>query len=171
MEISARKKQSSGSYLGTKDAAALSGYTSDHITRLARSGKLLAYRENNRWWVDRDSLKLFMLNSEAQERTKKMKMRDGRRHEIVKRRFLKARPLVAKTDVLVFSIGDRLEAFWIATASTALVALLLFSGLHLAFRNFSAEGQLSQVAGFSSNEWEQSPPVDFVGVVATSSDF
>ena len=44
----------------TKDAGELSGYNSDYLARLARSGKIAGKRIGHSWLVDRDSLTAFL---------------------------------------------------------------------------------------------------------------
>ncbi|NNM84044.1 helix-turn-helix domain-containing protein, partial [Candidatus Parcubacteria bacterium] len=46
--------------ISTKEAAELSGYTSDYIARLARSGKMSARRIGHTWFVDKESLEHFL---------------------------------------------------------------------------------------------------------------
>jgi len=165
MEKSAKNKTTGGLYISTQEAAKLSGYTTDHITRLARGGKINAFREGKRWRVDRDSLKYLMLQSEAKERERKQSMSDTRRHELIKKRFIEKRPFITKNELLVMSIGDRLEAFWIATAATALIAFLMMTGLHLTVSNFNNQSQKAQLV-----KWSTEPPTAFVAEVATSSN-
>src|SRR3989344_2974584 len=44
----------------TKKASELSGYTSDYLARLARSGKISAHRVGHSWFVDSESLTRFL---------------------------------------------------------------------------------------------------------------
>lgn len=44
----------------TKDAGELSGYTSDYLARLARSGKIAGRRIGHSWLIDSESLKHFV---------------------------------------------------------------------------------------------------------------
>ncbi|MFA6585059.1 MAG: hypothetical protein WCS97_01290, partial [Candidatus Paceibacterota bacterium] len=46
--------------ISTKDAGEFSGYTSDYLARLARSGKIIGKRIGHSWFLDRDSLTLFL---------------------------------------------------------------------------------------------------------------
>src|ERR1035437_104452 len=46
--------------ISTKDAGELSGYTSDYLARLARSGKIIGKRIGHSWFIDKDSLSLFL---------------------------------------------------------------------------------------------------------------
>ncbi|MHB8660338.1 MAG: immunoglobulin-like domain-containing protein [Minisyncoccota bacterium] len=48
-----------GNLITTKDAAKLSGYTSDYLSRLARSGKIIGRKIGHSWFVDKESLKDF----------------------------------------------------------------------------------------------------------------
>jgi len=47
-------------FITTKDAGELSGYNSDYLARLARSGKIIGKRIGHSWFVDRDSLMTFL---------------------------------------------------------------------------------------------------------------
>src|SRR3989338_63782 len=47
-------------FIPTKEAAELSGYTSDYLARLARSGKISARRVGHTWMVDVESLTRFL---------------------------------------------------------------------------------------------------------------
>ncbi|MHB8710432.1 MAG: immunoglobulin-like domain-containing protein [Minisyncoccota bacterium] len=49
-----------GDLIPTKDAAKLSGYTSDYLARLARSGKIIGRKIGNSWLVDKESLAHFL---------------------------------------------------------------------------------------------------------------
>ena len=46
--------------ISTKEAGELSGYTSDYIARLARSGKISARRIGHTWFVNKESLEVFL---------------------------------------------------------------------------------------------------------------
>jgi len=48
----------------TKDAGELSGYTSDYLARLARSGKIIGKRVGRNWLVDKESLARFLGDQE-----------------------------------------------------------------------------------------------------------
>ncbi len=48
-----------GNLISTKDAADISGYTSDYLARLARSGKIIGRKIGHSWFVDKESLKHF----------------------------------------------------------------------------------------------------------------
>lgn len=73
--------QDSQRYLSARDAAALVGYTPDYVTRLAREGKVVAEKEGRQWFVERDSLKLFTLEVEAEKRVRSEELREERRNE------------------------------------------------------------------------------------------
>ena len=47
-------------FVSTKEAGKLSGYTSDYLARLARSGKISARRVGHTWFVEEESLKHFL---------------------------------------------------------------------------------------------------------------
>ena len=44
----------------TKNAGELSGYTSDYLARLVRSGKIIGRRVGHSWLIDRESLTRFV---------------------------------------------------------------------------------------------------------------
>jgi len=46
--------------ISTKDAGKLSGYTSDYLSRLARSGKIVGKRIGHSWFIDQQSLSKFL---------------------------------------------------------------------------------------------------------------
>ncbi|MDP2651812.1 MAG: helix-turn-helix domain-containing protein, partial [bacterium] len=48
----------------TKDAGELSGYSSDYLARLARSGKIIGRRIGHSWFVERESLVHFLSQQE-----------------------------------------------------------------------------------------------------------
>ncbi|MDD2657655.1 MAG: hypothetical protein PHD04_03295, partial [Candidatus Pacebacteria bacterium] len=47
-------------FIPTKDAGELSGYHSDYLARLARSGKIIGKKVGRNWFVETDSLMLFL---------------------------------------------------------------------------------------------------------------
>ncbi|MBI4065909.1 hypothetical protein HY412_01820, partial [Candidatus Kaiserbacteria bacterium] len=53
--------------ISTKDASKLSGYTSDYLSRLARSGKIVGKRIGHSWFVDQESLSSFLSNQSGRK--------------------------------------------------------------------------------------------------------
>lgn len=47
-------------FITTKYAGELSGYTSDYLARLARSGKIVGKRIGHSWLIDKESLARFL---------------------------------------------------------------------------------------------------------------
>src|SRR3990167_1240445 len=47
-------------FISTKVSGELSGYTSDYLARLARSGKVVGKRVGHSWFIDRESLGDFL---------------------------------------------------------------------------------------------------------------
>ena len=43
-------------YLTTREAADLVGLDDEYVRRLAREGRIVAERKDNRYWIDRESI-------------------------------------------------------------------------------------------------------------------
>ncbi|KND49831.1 MAG: hypothetical protein AB203_01940 [Parcubacteria bacterium C7867-008] len=54
--------------LSTKDAASLSGYNADYLSRLCRSGKITGTQVGRTWLIDRDSLEQFVREQDDRKR-------------------------------------------------------------------------------------------------------
>lgn len=74
-------------FLSVKDAALRVGYSSDYVARLAREGRVLSQRQGRQWLVEVDSLKLFILEMEAQKRLRQEELRRERRADLVARQY------------------------------------------------------------------------------------
>ena len=55
-------------FISTKEASKSSGYTSDYIARLIRSGKIVGQKIGHSWFVDRDSLHIFLADKNKQQK-------------------------------------------------------------------------------------------------------
>ncbi len=75
-------KNSSAAFISSKEAAELFGYTPDYISKLAREKKIVAKLEKRRWLVNPESVKLFVLESEAQMRHRQDEMRREQKKEV-----------------------------------------------------------------------------------------
>ncbi|NBD74179.1 hypothetical protein GVX82_04030 [Patescibacteria group bacterium] len=60
-------------------AARESGYTSDYINRLCRSGDIAARKEGGQWLVDQDSLSRFLFEQERRKRQRRVELARERR--------------------------------------------------------------------------------------------
>lgn len=127
--------QDSQRYLSARDAAALVGYTPDYVTRLAREGKVVAEKEGRQWFVERDSLKLFTLEVEAEKRVRSEELRAERRSE--RCRTLRKE----QVEVLVSEIDNGgLFAF----LQTVAIAVCLFVGVQVVW--FAVESDIDTTA-------------------------
>ena len=52
-------------YLTTTEAAEASGLAEKYIERLARRGRIQAVRKSNRYWIDAESLRAYLLKMET----------------------------------------------------------------------------------------------------------
>jgi len=81
-------------FIPTKVAGELSGYTSDYLARLARSGKVIGKRVGHSWFIDKHSLELFLSQQEdrkneyvralAREREAEYRTHSSFSHRVVK---------------------------------------------------------------------------------------
>lgn len=74
-------------FVSVRDAALRVGYSSDYVARLAREGKVLSEKQGRQWLVELDSLKLFILEMEAQKRLRQEELRRERRADLVTRQY------------------------------------------------------------------------------------
>ena len=65
----------------SKEAAKLSGYSNDYVSRLARSGKVVAVLTNRQWFVDVDSLTNYIEESKREKEIRNKKLSEARRIE------------------------------------------------------------------------------------------
>lgn len=117
-------------YIPASQAAPMVGYTADHVGRLARQGKVIAYREGKRWWVDIESLKLFTLQVAAEERARQKRVSESQKLELRTKEVLQRWP-ERHYDIEVYSISDRLRAFWVATATSGFVMFAVLGGVFM----------------------------------------
>lgn len=68
-------------FLAAKEAAKFVSYTPDYISRLAREGKVVAEQHGRQWFVSLDSLKHFMLEQQAEQRSRQESLRAKRLQE------------------------------------------------------------------------------------------
>jgi hypothetical protein len=68
-------------YLSSKEAGRLSGYTSDYVAKLAREGKILATRVGIQWFVEPASLNVFLEEAERARIARKEALRVERLRE------------------------------------------------------------------------------------------
>lgn len=73
-----------------RDASALVPYTRDHITRLAREGKVVAVRLDRQWMIDAASLVSFHASATREEEVRRQRLSEARRREIEVAEFHRA---------------------------------------------------------------------------------
>lgn len=84
-EINGRNQK----FIPTRDAARKVSYTPDYVTKLARDGKIISQKVGRSWYVDLDSLKLFVLERDAEKRRHQLEVRDARKREEIFNTFQK----------------------------------------------------------------------------------
>ena len=52
-------------WISVTECSEQTGYHPDHLRRLLRSGKIKAVHKGNMWWVDRDSLRDYVVEMES----------------------------------------------------------------------------------------------------------
>ena len=75
VEIDGKKFQTA------KDAASLSGYSRDYISRLAREKKIDAHQVGRQWFVSLDSLSDYVRAAEQESQARQLKLSEERRRE------------------------------------------------------------------------------------------
>lgn len=68
-------------FLSSKEAARLSGYTSDYVARLARLGKVSATRVGSQWFVEPKSLEDFLQVADSSREKRNEQLRSERKRE------------------------------------------------------------------------------------------
>ncbi|MAZ56418.1 hypothetical protein CL653_01365 [bacterium] len=68
--------------ISTKEAAKLFSYTPDYLAKLAREKKVVGKQIDRRWMIDPESVKLFVLESEAEKRRRQEELKHGRVEEL-----------------------------------------------------------------------------------------
>jgi len=124
-------------YLAAKEVAARVGYTSDYVTRLAREGKVSAERRGRQWFVDPDSVKLFLLQMEERKRSLQDKIRDERLNERAK--FYTQ---IAEEEMEVAIHSTHQVAFF----QTTIVSLCLFVFANLVWFSFEQDLRVDHIA-------------------------
>jgi len=72
---------STAPYISAVEAGKQFGYTNDYVTRLAREKKIRASRSGRQWFVDVDSLRSFIAESEQFKKQNSERVREERRKE------------------------------------------------------------------------------------------
>jgi len=73
-EVTASDFENLKKFVLVKEAAKRVSYTPDYIARLAREGKIESVRKDRQWLVELDSLKLFQLQADAEEKLRKKEL-------------------------------------------------------------------------------------------------
>lgn len=68
-------------YFPSAELAQRFGYTSDYLSRLAREGKIVATNVNRKWFIDEDSLKLFIQESNLGKEARSTELKKKRKIE------------------------------------------------------------------------------------------
>ena len=144
--------------ISTKNAAELSGYSSDYLSRLARSGKIHGKRIGRSWFVDKDSLMNFLAHQEdrkidyarALARARETEYREYNSSLRNATKTLSKPVRVPFADIARKSINSQAFAFSVATVVVVSSALLA----HAAVLPSLADGALSMAgeaaSGFSA---------------------
>lgn len=73
-----------------REASTLVPYTRDHITRLAREGKVVAVRLDRQWMIDAASLVSFYTSAAQEDEVRRQRLSEARRREIEVAEFHRA---------------------------------------------------------------------------------
>ena len=106
-------------FVPAKEAAAFVSYSPDYISRLAREGKVAAEQRNRQWYVSLDSLKLFSLKQQAEQRARQKELREQRLAE-----YAQTRVADVKTKQKQNLTTATLPALLLSAATTLCVALV-----------------------------------------------
>lgn len=124
-------------YVKASEAARLVGYSSDHVSRLARVGEIDAEKRGRSWYVDPESLKLFSLKVESEKRARGEEIRAERLHE----RAVATRKL---NDAAILDEIDRSRQH--AIFQTAVLSIALFLLFNLAWFSFESRLHVANLA-------------------------
>ena len=69
-------------FLSVKEAAAVSSYTTAHLTRLAQKGSVIAKRDGRQWMIDSTSLQDFVWEAEEKKKIRQEQLRKERVEEL-----------------------------------------------------------------------------------------
>ena len=138
----------------TKEAAELSGYTSDYIARLARSGKISGHRIGHTWFVDTESLTQFL--DQQEDRKIDYARALARAREVEYRAVNSTLSQVSRTLTKSFQVPEKLSniadslrphAFALSTAFVVVISGALLAHVlatpHLAGRAVSVASDIS----------------------------
>ena len=68
-------------YISSREAGSISGYTSDYIARLCRTGEIESKKVGRTWYVEETSLATFMSEHEKKKEEQKKKLSEERKKE------------------------------------------------------------------------------------------
>ncbi|MFA6408375.1 MAG: helix-turn-helix domain-containing protein, partial [Candidatus Paceibacterota bacterium] len=133
----------------TKDASELSGYTSDYLARLVRSGEIVGKRIGRSWLIDSESLEIFLEKQKSRKTDRSrglasVRAEEYRRHHSLVRRITKnltERVSVPQLDMASGTLRSHLFAFSAALA-------IIVSGATLARADVLPQiaGQVASIA-------------------------
>jgi len=135
-------KTSKENFLTTKQVSKIVPYSTQHISRLARAGKIRAVLEDGKWLIDVESVKNFHDQTKFEEDV----LADRKRIERILEQKVVDVLHSTNEDKVKFFFNQSLFAHGVSTSVTVLVALLLFFSISM------FEGT-SQVAQVFSSDW------------------
>lgn len=127
-------------FLSSKEAARLSGYTSDYVARLARLKKVNATRVGTQWFVEPKSLEDFLQTADRTRAERSEQLRQERKRERV------ATPLLDTIDTKIYT-KNLADATTKATATVSATAFDLAREGHTAHAHVKALAAV--VSGFA----------------------
>lgn len=132
--------------LTIKEAAKAVSYSRDHITKLAREGKIVATHIGRHWYVNLDSLKSYEETSKSEQEIRKRRLSEERRRDLQVKEILKQQDFHRRAK----SVKSKKVAT--AIASIALVAGLLTGvGLYATVGSSAVSGN-QQLASIGNAE-------------------
>lgn len=120
-----------------KEAAQVVSYSRDHLTRLAREGKVFATVIGRQWFVDLASLEAYVENSQIETEVRKKILSQERKQE------LDLRNITNQQKLFYFSQSKRLPIYAIFTAIVSLFFGLSIGTVIHSFVNYSTEETMS----------------------------
>ncbi|MEK7114060.1 MAG: helix-turn-helix domain-containing protein, partial [Patescibacteria group bacterium] len=120
-------------FITTKNAGELSGYTSDYLARLARSGKIIGRRVGHSWLIDSESLTRFLDEQGSRKIDYARALARAREAEYRAHRFPLHRVLNAPLHTLHKSIGQQMSLMsdrplWGQVLALSLATAVVVSG-------------------------------------------
>lgn len=145
--------------IATKDAVGLSGYTADYLARLVRSGEIRGQKIENVWFLEPESLKIFLKNKKIRNEERARELADARAREYREhkksptsvfrtKKSLIAKPRVRQIDFEHVSIRSHALALSVAVAVVVVGAVGARSTFVPQIANSVASIAQQSVSGF-----------------------